>query len=231
VHASKPGSISCPARRRQEVVPGNRVGAPVYGHRLEKAPVSTAAASPAGSADRRPAILAVGTVIWLASELMFFSGLFAAYFTLRSEATAWPPKGINLDVTTATIATLVLIASSGTMQFGVRAVEADNRMRVVLWLGVTFVLGALFIAIQLVDWSRLNFGIDSSAYGSAFYLMTGFHGLHVIFGLLAMLVVGGRATARSFGVDDLPSVEMLSYYWHFVDVVWIALYATIFLLK
>jgi cytochrome c oxidase subunit 3 len=167
----------------------------------------------------------------MASELMFFSGLFAAYFTLRSEATVWPPKGINLDLTTATIATLVLIVSSGTMQLGVQAVEADNRSRFVVWLVVTFVLGALFIAIQLVDWSRLNFGIDSSAYASAFYLMTGFHGLHVIGGLLAMIVVGGRATSSSFGVDDLPSVEMLSYYWHFVDVVWIALYATIFLLK
>jgi cytochrome c oxidase subunit 3 len=207
------------------------VGAPGRSHRLEKVTVSTAAAPPAGSADRRPAILAVGTVVWLASELMFFSGLFAAYFTLRSEATVWPPKGVNLDVTTATIATLVLIVSSGTMQLGMRAVEEDQRKRFLVWLAVTFVLGALFIAVQLVDWARLDFGIESSAYASAFYLMTGFHGLHVIGGLLAMLVVGGRATSPRFGVDDLPSVDMLSYYWHFVDVVWIALYATIFLLK
>ena len=208
-----------------------RLGAPVPGDRLEQSTVSTAAAPPAGSADRRPAILAVGTVVWLASELMFFSGLFAAYFTLRSEATVWPPRGVDLDVTTATIATLVLIVSSGTMQLGVRGVEADNRKRFEFWLAVTFVLGALFIAIQIVDWTRLNFGVDSSAYGSAVYLMEGFHGLHVIGGLLAMLVVGGRAASRRFGAADLPSVEMLSYYWHFVDVVWIALYATIFLLK
>jgi cytochrome c oxidase subunit 3 len=176
-------------------------------------------------------MLAVGTVVWLASELMFFSGLFAAYFTLRSQASVWPPKGVNLDTTTATIATLVLIVSSGTMQLGVRAVEEDRRRRFLLWLGATFVLGAAFVAIQLVDWTRLNFGIDSGAYGSAFYLMTGFHLLHVVGGLLAMILMGGRALSRRFGAVDLPSVEMLSYYWHFVDVVWIALFATIFFLR
>jgi cytochrome c oxidase subunit 3 len=176
-------------------------------------------------------MLAVGTVVWLASELMFFSGLFAAYFALRSQASVWPPRGVNLDTTTATIATLVLIVSSGTLQLGVRAVAEDARQRFLLWLAVTFALGAAFVVIQLVDWSRLDFGIDSHAYGSAFYLMTGFHLLHVVGGLLAMVVMGGRALSRRFGLVDLPSAEMLSYYWHFVDVVWIALYATIFLLK
>ena len=87
------------------------------------------------------------------------------------------------------------------------------------------------MALQAWDWTRLDFSVASNAYGSAFYLTTGFHGLHVIGGLVAMLVVAGRATSPRFGVRDAPSVEMLSYYWHFVDVVWIALYATIFLLK
>jgi len=180
---------------------------------------------------RRPPLLNVGTVVWLASEVMFFSGLFAAYFFLRANNPRWPPAGVDLDVTSATIFTLVLVASSGTMQLAVRSVLRDDRMAVLRWLAVTFVLGAIFIAGQGRDWQRLHFGIDTHAYGSAFYITTGFHGLHVLGGLAAMILMAGRAAAPTFGVDDAPSVEVLSYYWHFVDVVWIGLYATIFLLK
>jgi cytochrome c oxidase subunit III len=180
---------------------------------------------------RRPDLLAVGTVVWLASELMFFSGLFAAYFTLRAQAVRWPPPGVHLDTVSATIATAILVSSSGTMQLAVRAVVADRRRTFELWLGATFVLGVVFIAAQARDWSKLTFGVSSHAYGSAFYLMTGFHGLHVIGGLLAMVLMAGRATSPRFGAADAPSVEMLSYYWHFVDVVWIALWATIFFLR
>jgi cytochrome c oxidase subunit III len=184
-----------------------------------------------GTAVRRPDLLAVGTVVWLASELMFFSGLFAAYFTLRAQAVRWPPPGVHLDTVSATIATAILVTSSGTMQLALRAVVADRRRAFELWLGATFVLGVVFIAAQARDWSKLTFGVSSHAYGSAFYLMTGFHGLHVIGGLLAMVLMAGRATSPRFGAADAPSVEMLSYYWHFVDVVWIALWATIFFLR
>lgn len=170
-------------------------------------------------------------MVWLASELMFFSGLFAAYFTLRAQSPVWPPKGVNLDVFTATVATFLLVLSSGSMQLGVRAVKRDDRLAYARWLAVTFVLGAVFVAIQASDWARLNFSVASNAYGSIFYLMTGFHGLHVIGGLVAMIVVGGRATSRRFGTEDMPSVEMLSYYWHFVDVVWICLWLTIFFIR
>ena len=191
----------------------------------------SATVSSSRPAARRPDILAVGTVVWLASELMFFSGLFAAYFTLRSQTAVWPPHDVNLDTTTATLATLLLVISSGTLQLGVRAAERDDRKRFLAWLTLTFALGAIFVAALAFDWSRLHFGVSSHAYGSAFYVMTGFHGLHVIGGLIAMMIMGGRAASDRFGASDFPSVEMLSYYWHFVDVVWIGLYATIFFLK
>jgi cytochrome c oxidase subunit 3 len=196
--------------------------------------VASAVAPPAGTIVRRPALLSVGTVVWLSSELMFFSGLFAAYFTLRAATpvtSVWPPKGVNLDVATATVATAVLVLSSATMQLGLRAIEHGARRRFLGWLAVTFVLGTLFVLAQARDWSRLHFGVASHAYGSAFYLMTGFHGLHVIGGLLAMVVMAGRAASPRFGSNDAPAVEMLSYYWHFVDVVWIALWATIFFIR
>jgi cytochrome c oxidase subunit 3 len=191
----------------------------------------SATALPADKATQRPALLNVGTIVWLASELMFFSGLFAAYFTLRAQSGPWPPGDVTLDTVSATIATLLLVASSGTMQLAVKATERDDRSSFVRWLAATFVLGAVFVAAQARDWAKLDFSIGSHAYGSAFYLMTGFHGLHVVGGLLAMLVMAGRAASRRFGARDAPSVEMLSYYWHFVDVVWIALYATIFFIR
>jgi cytochrome c oxidase subunit III len=188
-------------------------------------------ASPTGTAAHRPALLNVGTIVWLASELMFFSGLFAAYFTLRAQSASWPPPGVHLDTISATIATALLVLSSGTMQLAVRSTLAGERGRFEMWLACTFVLGVVFIGAQARDWSKLTFGVSSHAYGSAFYLMTGFHGLHVIGGLLAMVLMAGRATSRRFGVEDAPSVEMLSYYWHFVDVVWIGLWATIFFVR
>ena len=193
--------------------------------------MTPAAAAPVGTTSRREALLTVGTIVWLASELMFFSGLFAAYFTLRAATIVWPPKGVNLDTTSATLATIVLVISSGTMQLAVKAIERDDRRMFLRWLGVTFVLGTVFILSQVRDWGRLGFGVGSNAYGSAFYLMTGFHGLHVIGGLLAMVLMAGRASSPRFGVEDRPSVEVLSYYWHFVDVVWIALWATIFVIR
>ncbi len=193
--------------------------------------VTSTAALTAAKASRRPELLTVGTVVWLSSELMFFSGLFAAYFTLRASSAVWPPAGVNLDAASATAATFLLVVSSGTMQLGVRAVARGDRRGYLRWLVVTFVLGTVFVLAQARDWARLHFSVASHAYGSAFYLMTGFHGLHVIGGLVAMMVMAGRATSRRFDAAGLPSAEMLSYYWHFVDVVWIGLWATIFFIR
>jgi cytochrome c oxidase subunit 3 len=193
--------------------------------------VTSTAALTAAKASRRPELLTVGTVVWLSSELMFFSGLFAAYFTLRASSAVWPPAGVDLDTASATVATFLLVLSSGTMQLGVRAVARGDQRGYLKWLVATFVLGTVFVAAQARDWARLHFSVASHAYGSAFYLMTGFHGLHVIGGLVAMMVMAGRAASRRFDTAGLPSAEMLSYYWHFVDVVWIGLWATIFFIR
>ena len=177
-------------------------------------------------------MLTVGTVVWLASELMFFSGLFAAYFTLRAASTGpWPPSGVDLSVPVSGLFTLVLVLSSGTMQLAVRAIEHGRVAVFRRWLLATLLLGAVFVANQAREWATLDFRVDTHAFGSAFYLMTGFHGLHVIGGLAAMLVLLLRASKRRFDADATPSVEVVSYYWHFVDVVWIGLWATLFVLR
>ena len=185
----------------------------------------------AAAHDRTP-VLTVGTVVWLASELMFFSGLFAAYFTLRAAASGeWPPPDVELEVVTSGLFTLGLVLSSGSMQLAVRSIARGRLPAFRGWLIVTLVLAAAFIGNQIHEWSSLEFHVDSHAYGSSFYVMTGFHGMHVIGGMLAMVLLLGRAGSGRFGASETPAVEMVSYYWHFVDVVWIGLWATLFLLK
>ncbi len=181
--------------------------------------------------DRRTPMLTVGMVVWLASELMFFGALFAMYFTLRSVDHPWPPRGVELDVGVSAAFTLVLALSSGTMQLGVRAARSGDHPAMRRWILLTLLLGAIFLANQVHEYATVPFSMSSHAYGSAFFVTTGFHALHVLGGLVIMLVLLGRAAGPGFDTDPMPSVEVTSYYWHFVDVVWLGLFATIFLLQ
>lgn len=176
----------------------------------------------------RPSILGVGVVVWLSSELMFFAGLFGAWFTLRASSDVWPPDDVHLAVVRTAVATLVLVASSGTMHLAVVAAERGDRRRLVRWLAVTAGLGLLFLANQVAEYAELDFSIDSHAYGSAFYLLTGFHGLHVLGGVAFMVATIALVAGKSEAPPG-PPVAVCGYYWHFVDVVWVALFATIYL--
>jgi cytochrome c oxidase subunit 3 len=162
---------------------------------------------------------------------MFFAGLFAAYFTLRAATDPWPPSGVDLATGRTAIATAVLVLSSLTMHVAVKAAEEGNRGRAIRWLAITAALGVLFLSNQLVEYVQADFRISSHAYGSAFYLMTGFHGLHVIGGLCFMLGVAGAIAGRTSRVPPASTVAVCGYYWHFVDVVWVVMFATIYLLK
>jgi cytochrome c oxidase subunit 3 len=178
----------------------------------------------------RPSTLGVGTVTFLASELMFFSGLFAAWFSLRAANDPWPPDGVELDVLQTGVATAALVASSFTVHRAHRAAEAGDRSGTVRWIVVTVVLGALFLTNQAVEYVSVDFTMSSHAYGSMFFIMTGFHGLHVLGGLGVMLAVVWAVTGRTRAPLS-QTVMVTSYYWHFVDVVWVAMFATIYLLS
>ena len=179
----------------------------------------------------------MGTIIWLSSELMFFAGLFAMYFTLRStNPEVWAEQTQYLNVGFATVNTLILVSSSVTCQMGVLAAERGNLHAMQRWYMLTFVLGAIFIGGQVFEYAHLiqveGLTLSSSPYGSAFYLTTGFHGLHVIAGLVAFLFVIARSYAsRRYGHEQATAAIVTSYYWHFVDVVWIALFFTIYVLQ
>jgi cytochrome c oxidase subunit 3 len=181
-------------------------------------------------------MVSVGTVIWLASELMFFAALFAMYFTSRAvNPELWAKETELLNIPFATANTTILVLSSVTCQLGVFAAERGDVQKLRSWFTITFALGAIFIGGQIYEYATLvneNLTLSSNVYGSAFYLTTGFHGLHVTGGLIAFLFVLGRTyAARKFGHDQATSAIVVSYYWHFVDVVWIGLFATIYLIK
>jgi cytochrome c oxidase subunit 3 len=176
-------------------------------------------------------MLAIGVMIWLGSELMFFSGLFAALFTIRAHLAAWPPKGTHLDVLQSGIFTILLVASSFTMQYAVWLIEHRRRAAARRWVVISLVLGALFISNQVYEWTHLATRWYTNSYGSVFYITTGIHGLHVFLGLVAMLFLLFRMRGTEGDPGELSTFQGVSYYWHFVDVVWIGLYSSLFLLK
>nr|WP_229669671.1 heme-copper oxidase subunit III [Microlunatus endophyticus] len=198
----------------------------------------------------------MGTIIWLASELMFFAGLFAAYFTIKNVTTAaavkagltplWHQGASMLNVHFAIANTTVLVLSSVTCQMGVFAAEHGRVSRVGSifnprtwgmreWYVLTFCMGAFFIGGQVFEYANLTrdgLTLSSDPYGSIFYLATGFHGLHVTGGLVAFVLLLGRTyLARTFTHEQAVSAIAVSYYWHFVDVVWIALFGVIYILQ
>jgi cytochrome c oxidase subunit 3 len=196
----------------------------------------------------RPNAVAVGTIVWLSSELMFFAALFAMYFTIRAVQgpQIWLESTELLNIPFAAFNTTILVLSSVTCQFGVFAAERfQNRRTGSLlqvnkwgmreWFALTVLMGGFFVAGQVYEYAVLvseNLTLSSNAFGSVFYVTTGFHGLHVTGGLIAFLIVMVRVSkARRFTSQQATTAIVVSYYWHFVDVVWIALFSAIYLIK
>ena len=178
----------------------------------------------------------VGMLLFIASEVMFFGGLFAAYFNARATAPGgeWgPPAGAHeLEAwPLAAILTIILVTSSFTMQFGVWAIRRNDLRGLKLWTAVTLALGVLFLAGQLYDYSLLGFGIQDGIFGTTFYTLTGFHGAHVFGGAVGLTIVLARSLQNQFSARNHVAVEAVSIYWHFVDVVWIGLFLTLYFLK
>ena len=181
-------------------------------------------------------MVSVGTIIWLSSELMFFSALFAMYFTLRAvNLELWAEEVEKLSIPFAAFNTTILVLSSVTCQLGVFAAERGDVKKLRKWFTITLLMGTYFVAGQIYEYAKLvheGLSLSTNAYSSAFYLTTGFHGLHVTGGLIAFLIVMIRvAKAGRFNHNQATTAIVVSYYGHFVDVVWIALFAAIYLIK
>ena len=191
----------------------------------------------------RPNLVSVGTIIWLSSELMFFAGLFAMYFTIRAVHSGdWPMRvlhdgqmeRIKLDVPYALVFTIILVASSVTCQWGVFAAERGDVYKLRRWFTITFLMGLVFLVGQANEY-RLQYAdgntLHASGYGSVFFLTTGFHGLHVTGGLIAFVLYLMRTALGRFTPAQATAAIVVSYYWHFVDVVWIGLFSIIYLIR
>ncbi len=195
----------------------------------------------------RPNMASVGTIVWLSSELMFFAGLFAIYFTLRSvRPDLWAENTEKLNIPFAWVNTTILVISSVWCQLGVFAAERGQGSRTGSlfnvkgwgmreWYVLTYIFGAIFVSGQVMEYAVLTshgVTLSNDAYSSAFYLTTGFHGIHVTGGLIAFLFIITRSfTARRYTHAQATGAIVTSYYWHFVDVVWIALFLTIYVLR
>jgi len=180
-------------------------------------------------------MVTVGTIVWLSSELMFFAGLFAAYFTIRNiSPELWSQETDKLNIPFATANTTILVLSSVACQFGVFAAERGDVFGLRRWYLLTLVMGTIFVLGQANEYRGLveeGTTIPGSAYGTVFYMTTGFHGLHVIGGLLAFIFLLIRTTLSKFTPAQATAAIVVSYYWHFVDVVWIGLFSVIYFIR
>jgi cytochrome c oxidase subunit 3 len=172
-----------------------------------------------------------GVAVFLASDIMLFAAFFAAYFLLRSTNEPWPPTGVDLDVSRAALATAVLVASSVTLIAGERAEERAGGAALRRWLLVTIALGGLFLANQIAEYAALDFGADSHPYGSAYWLLTGLHGAHVAIGLCALGLLFVRSYRSRNRVAFASWEKGVSLFWHLVDVIWVFVFLTIWVLQ
>ena len=185
----------------------------------------------------RPNMVSVGTIVFLAQELMFFAGLFAMYFTSRAngmETGDWANQTANLNVVFGLIITIVLVTSSVTSQLGVFAAEKGDVFGLRKWFTVTILLGVVFLGLVAFEWAEMimhGVTVQSSVYGSVFYIITGFHMAHVTAGIIAFIVVMLRVAKSKFTPAQATAAMVTSYYWHFVDVIWIGVFVTLYLVQ
>lgn len=193
-------------------------------------------AAASGHAQRGISNPILGMLLFIASEVMFFSGLFAAYFATRAANLPWPPEPFKhiLDPLGPIMpATILLIASSFFCQFAVWSIRKGDRRGYVRNIAVTFVLGVIFLGMQVYDYGILfseGMTMGSGPFGTTYFTLTGFHGAHVFGGVLMLGVILYRGMAGQFSAKHHDAVEAVSLYWHFVDVVWILLFSILYLL-
>lgn len=174
----------------------------------------------------------MGVIVFLVAEGMIFLGLFVAYLTFRSVAPSWPPEGVErLELLLPGINTVILIASSFVIHNAETAIKKNDVNGLRLWFGLTAIMGIIFLGGQLYEYYHLPFGLKDNLFASTFYVLTGFHGLHVTFGVLLIAAVLWRSLKTGHYTKDTRfGIEAAEIYWHFVDIIWIILFILLYLL-
>ena len=175
----------------------------------------------------------LGVWLFLASEIMFFTGLIGSYIVLRfANISSWPIPATVLNIPLTGINTFILICSSMTLVLGLASVQRGYQEGLQVGLFLTIILGSLFLTIQFNEYKALihdGFTISSSIFGSCFFTLTGFHGAHVLAGVIWLVIVFIRSLLGKFSPEEYAGVELVGLYWHFVDLVWIILFTILYL--
>lgn len=174
--------------------------------------------------------LKFGFPIFLLSESIIFVSFFVTYVLLRWKNPNWFPAGVTgLDIPRAAINTVILVASSGVIYLAERALDRHKLIRFRrLWL-LTAAMGVIFLVGQVIEWRNMPFGLDAGLAGATFYLLTGFHGLHVLTGVILLLYMYFRSLAPGNYNAGHQGVSAVSLFWHFVDVIWIVLFLLLYI--
>ncbi len=172
-----------------------------------------------------------GLFTFLLSESLMFGALFAVYLSYRGGAAQWPPEGTEVELLLPAINTIILVSSSFVIHLGDNAVKRNDIPGLRKWYGLTALMGAIFLAGQVYEYMNLGYGLSTNLFSNCFYVMTGFHGLHVLLGICLILGVIWRSRRQGhYSSHKHTGVEMAEIYWHFVDIIWIVLFALIYIL-
>jgi cytochrome c oxidase subunit 3 len=173
----------------------------------------------------------LGVLLFIISEAMLFGSFFTAYFFVRVvQNEPWPPDPFEFPVLVASMNTAILVSSSFTVHYALHSIKKGNRLGLQVGLATTFMLGAMFLLTQLNEYVKAGFAISDGAFASVFYGLTGLHGAHVFVGLTLLAIMNVRALRGHFTPDKHMGVETAGIYWHFVDVMWIIVWSTVYLL-
>src|SRR6184192_439299 len=173
----------------------------------------------------------LGMFLFIASEVMLFGSFFTAYFFVRVvNHEPWPPHPFHLPVFVAFVNTAILVTSSFTVHWALQSIKRGNRAGMQAGLTLTFLMGLVFLLTQAREYSRVGFAPHDGAFGTIFYCLTGLHGAHVFIGLSILLFMTIRAFRGHFSPEHHHGVEIGGIYWHFVDVMWIVVYSTVYLI-
>jgi cytochrome c oxidase subunit 3 len=173
----------------------------------------------------------LGMFLFIASEIMLFGSFFTAYFFVRVvHGTPWPTPPFHLPVFVALVNTCILVTSSFTIHWATTSIKRGNRAGLQAGLVLTFLMGLTFLITQMIEYARIGFAPHDGAFGTIFFCLTGLHGAHVFVGLSILFFMTVRAFRGHFSAEAHHGVEIGGIYWHFVDVMWIVVYATVYLL-
>jgi cytochrome c oxidase subunit III len=186
---------------------------------------------PAANRSSRVDHATLGMLLFIISEIMIFGAFFTAYFFIRVVGHApWPAPGETLPVKVAAFNTAILLSSSGTIHYALESIKSGNRRGLKVGMVATFLLGLTFLFIQVNEYIHIGFSPQDNAQGSVFYGLTGLHGAHVTIGLILLAMVTRRAFKGHYSAEEHRGMEVPGIYWHFVDVMWVIVFTTVYII-